>query len=482
MLLYIPILRLLYFTLILVLTSGVLSVSTWAQTTLPSVQTSQAQPVELDNSARNVEIQKSAQNQVIENVNSLSQERDKLELELLDLKKQKSLIEAALDTSQLLIDEYTLLINKPDTKNNPQNLKELETKIADIKSQQSSYQKQLVDINASIAEKERRLDTTRQTISQNQVILEQRTAEVDNALSRFNKDVVNFFTQFSIYILAIIGFWIIQILLRNIINRFVGNEVVKTILHILIGVAAIMATIVTIVVGFSGNIPFLLSTIGVLSAALVVALQDFVSSFFAWIMIKTRGQYKSKDTIHINTDKELLVGQVMAIGIFRTTIKEKVGGNSPDMEQFTGRIVSFPNNLLLRQGVTNYTKNDLIQWHDLKLTITFESDHKLAKLLLHHILDEEFKYAVDHKDTLLDNVYNLKTVYKPRIYVGLADNGVRFNIWFACRIEHYREIIEHLTDKILENFDMSSIDLAYPTQRVLHTYPPDTSKQKPPLV
>lgn len=279
--------------------------------------------------------------------------------------------------------------------------------------------------------------------------------------------LLNLGGKFLLYI-GIVGlYWLTLRLFLWIGKKVIKNDTFYRIFRFAASAIFIIGSLTTILFAFVGNLTFLITSFGVLSAALVVALQDFVSSFFAWIMIKLKNQYKNGDLIELHSNRDVFTGKVLEIGVFRTTLKEIVGGEGLDKEFYTGKTVSFPNNLILKEGLINFTYDNKLLWHAIDTTVTFESDYEKASDILHEIANKQFEYALDHKDSLLDDVYNLKTIYKPRIYLNIGADGVQFVIWFAARRERHREIVEEYSRQILHKFDAANIHLAYKTTRVL---------------
>jgi small-conductance mechanosensitive channel len=79
---------------------------------------------------------------------------------------------------------------------------------------------------------------------------------------------------------------------------------------------------------------------GFLGAATVVALQNFIASFFTYIYISITNQYDHGDIIKIGDPRMTSIGEVLELGIFSTIIKEL------DHELlFTGRQFTLPNNI-----------------------------------------------------------------------------------------------------------------------------------------
>lgn len=88
-------------------------------------------------------------------------------------------------------------------------------------------------------------------------------------------------------------------------------------------------------------------------------------------------------------------GEVRRIGFFFTTIREV------DEEMlFTGKVISFPNNLIFSGGIFNYTRKDLLFWHEFTvfLNINNSSTKDVIAAYRSIIMKEYYK-------TLEDNEY-----------------------------------------------------------------------------
>ena len=212
---------------------------------------------------------------------------------------------------------------------------------------------------------------------------------------------------------------------------------------------------------FIGQFSNVFTILSLFSAALVVALQDFISSFFAWIFIRARNKFKEGDIIQIAgfSGNNQYSGRVKKIEAFRTLLMEREGtleGEKIDKERVTGRIISIPNNMFLKQPVINATQDNKIVWQTLDLIITFESDWKQAKQILQKIIDKVYtpEYIKEHKIT---------QAYVPQIYTSIADTGVRLSIWFPASVGSYRAMLQTLSENILLDFKKQDINLAFNT-------------------
>jgi small-conductance mechanosensitive channel len=271
----------------------------------------------------------------------------------------------------------------------------------------------------------------------------------------------------ALLILLVGLYWIILNRLRKSLKTWIpNNHRVRIITDLVITISTIFLSFLTITFAFADNLSAFFTFLGLISTALIFTLQDFVASLFGWFQIKMANLYMTGDEITLHTGTTKYTGKVVHTGIFRTLLKIRRGDDSMNTEQFTGKVVSFPNHLVLKDGLDNSTKTNRVLWHHYSVTTTFESDVHLSKSILQSIIDKQFQYSLDH-DQVSNRSQAKKLLYKPKIYLDISTEGNRFTIWFACNIEFYREIIDSYSYEILDQFAMNEIKIAYPTQRIL---------------
>jgi small-conductance mechanosensitive channel len=307
------------------------------------------------------------------------------------------------------------------------------------------------------------------------VFLQPITASAENILDfannisapRSNFDVVSILARIALLILLIGIYWIVLNRTRKSLKVWIPtNQRLRLATDLTITIGTVFLSFLTVVVTFADHLGGFFTILGLISTALVFTLQDFVASFFGWFQIKLGNLYMTGDEITVHTGTAKYTGKVVHTGIFRTLIKIRRGDGTLDQEQFTGKVVSFPNHLVLKDGVDNSTKTNRILWHSYGYTITFESDVHKAKGLLQIIADKQFQYGLDHNQIVAQSPHR-KHIYKPKIYLDITNDGNRFTIWFACNIESYREIVDTLSFTILDEFAANGIKMAYPTQRII---------------
>src|SRR5690554_5177049 len=109
---------------------------------------------------------------------------------------------------------------------------------------------------------------------------------------------------------------------------------------------------------------------GLFSLVVGFALQAPITSFIAWVYLVFRRSYLVGDRIQINGMR----GDVVEISYLDTTILE-CSGDYLGNDRRSGRIIRFPNSLILREEIINYSGPDIpFIWNETPLQIAYTSD------------------------------------------------------------------------------------------------------------
>lgn len=126
-------------------------------------------------------------------------------------------------------------------------------------------------------------------------------------------------------------------------------------------------------------------SLGLISLILGFALQTPISSFIGWIYIITRNPYGIGDRIQINNFK----GDVVEIGYLDTTLWEFAGDYLTN-DLPSGRLIRFPNSLVLQSPVYNYSWRDFRYiWNEIPFHIAYESDLAFVEKTIKEVTKEE---------------------------------------------------------------------------------------------
>lgn len=125
--------------------------------------------------------------------------------------------------------------------------------------------------------------------------------------------------------------------------------------------------------------------LGIIWAALVVALRDLIQNVVGSLTLLTTRMYRIGDRIQIRG----VYGIVMDIGIFRTTLMQldKESGDHP-----RGEIVTMPNGVLFREMITNTSRDLSVTGDEIRITLPFSADLQNARKL---VLDVVHKHTIE---------------------------------------------------------------------------------------
>jgi len=227
-----------------------------------------------------------------------------------------------------------------------------------------------------------------------------------------------------------------------------------------------LVAIVVAAVFLIEDITTLATTLGLVSAALVISLQDVCASFFAWFVIMLGRKFTIGDRLEIDGVK----GDVLDIQLLRTTLVEVnawLGADQP-----TGRIIVIPNNLVFKTKVFNYSHGHPFIWSKIELTMTFATPASAALALFRKVLAEETReeFAEARRAAAaLERRYGVADAeYEPRVHTRIADSGITFSLFY---VTHYRQasaVGNRINRRLIAELEQRrELQLAYNTLSVL---------------
>jgi small-conductance mechanosensitive channel len=266
----------------------------------------------------------------------------------------------------------------------------------------------------------------------------------------------------SIMLLLIL--WVISLGLRRVATKRLTDsrklyQWKKTTNYVITGLAIIFLTNIWFD-GFRSIATFL----GLLSVGLVVALREPILNMFGWIFLLWKHPFKIGDRIKIGG----YTGDVIDIRLFQFTLNEL--GLSEDSEQPTGHVVHLPNSYVFTQSQVNYNYGFPFLWHELKISITFESNWQKAKAMLEEIANRNSETLTDGAKEIIVKESQRHLIFykdfKARVYTKVRDNGIQFTLRYLSALNRRRDSENQIFEDILTSFLSSSdIHLAYPTTR-----------------
>jgi small-conductance mechanosensitive channel len=134
-------------------------------------------------------------------------------------------------------------------------------------------------------------------------------------------------------------------------------------------------------------------SLGLISLILGFALQIPISSLIGWLYIVIRSPYRIGDRIQVNT----FTGDVVEIGYLDTTLWE-FGGEYLTSDLPSGRLIRFPNTLVLQSAVFNYSWSKFpFIWNEIPFHIAYESDLLFVEKTLREVTKDELGPGMTEK-------------------------------------------------------------------------------------
>lgn len=147
-------------------------------------------------------------------------------------------------------------------------------------------------------------------------------------------------------------------------------ETLRTILEVVIQVIGVLL----IVLVFFGPPKETTTMIGLFTAALTIALQDYIIAFLGWFFLVGKYGIRVGDWVQING----VSGEVTEVGLISTTLLETSGEGDKDVP--TGRRISFLNGFAIRGQYFNFSTEGQWLWDEITLNVPATADiQSLAK-------------------------------------------------------------------------------------------------------
>ncbi len=271
-----------------------------------------------------------------------------------------------------------------------------------------------------------------------------------------------FLTAAAFIIMVIVRFISVRILLKRLENNKDRYYYTRAVNYIMNG-ALFMSVIIIWITEFRTFATF----IGLISAALTIALKDAVVNIAGWAFILIRKPFSVGDRITIGEHK----GDVIDIRLYQFTINEI--GNWVDADQSTGRIIHVPNGKVFTEPQANYTQGFSHIWNEIGVLLTFESDWKKAKKILDEIVVRHAAhFSKNAEQRLIEASKKYMILYSkltPIVYTSVKESGVKLTMRYLITPRRRRGSEQEIWEDVLEEFsDHNDIDFAYPTQRIYY--------------
>jgi small-conductance mechanosensitive channel len=283
-------------------------------------------------------------------------------------------------------------------------------------------------------------------------------------------------------VVALVGLVVLFVLSRVVLLRLIFKNEELFLAYRLARYIGIVAAVSVICLFLFDDLSMVAATLGVVSAALVISLQDVCTSVFGWFVIMMGGKFGIGDRLEIDGTR----GDVIDIQLLRTTLLEVNGWLGID--QPTGRVIVVPNNFIFRSKVFNFSHGHPFIWGKIDITVTFNTKVPAAMALFQQVLEEETREefaAAQKASTVIRKKYGVDdAVYIPKIYTHIADSGVTFSLFYVADYHSFSATRNRINRRLIDRLDeRPDIQLAYNTVQLLHgNAAPGANMPPPPQV
>jgi len=209
-----------------------------------------------------------------------------------------------------------------------------------------------------------------------------------------------------------------------------------------------------------------LVSLGLISLVLGLALQGPLTNLFSWFYILIRTPYRIGDRIKLAGAS----GDVISVGFFDTTLWE-FGGEYVTTDHPSGRIIKFPNSLVLSTPVYNYSWPLFpFIWNEIRFYVAYQSDLDFIAAIMRAVvtseIGEEMRERVATYRTLLAKtpVDEIEVTDEPLVLFRASDNGhIEAIVRYLVLPKQAGQIKTALIRKMLEKLNEQPKRVLFPT-------------------
>ena len=271
---------------------------------------------------------------------------------------------------------------------------------------------------------------------------------------------------------VILVVFIIFLLLKLVVKKYITDNERFYMANKILTFVNVNIIILILFFNYIENASYLVTILGFASAGIAIAMKDWFMSILGWLVIVFGGSIHVGDRIRVDMDGMKYIGDVMDISLLRMTILEDITLTSIMQNRRAGRIIFVPNNYIFTRMIANYTHSSLkTVWDGIKITITFDSNHKKAIHIVKGITKKFSKGYTDITRKQLNKLrhqYSLKnTNVEPRIYSFIEPNGIDIEAWYLTNAYGTLTLRSSISTEIIDAFSKEDdITIAYPTQQL----------------
>lgn len=209
-------------------------------------------------------------------------------------------------------------------------------------------------------------------------------------------DYIPFLQKLSLSLFLISIIFLISKVIERVVNTEARSQGDRYNLLRIIRFLAIVFSLIVVVSFLFKSLYAAALSVGLFSLVVGFALQAPITSFIAWIYLVFRRSYLVGDRIQIKG----LRGDVVEISYLDTSIWE-CSGDYLGNDRSSGRIIRFPNSLILREEIINYSGPQIpFIWNETFIQVLYTSDLAFVENCLLEAAKRDFKEIYPKRSTV----------------------------------------------------------------------------------
>ena len=210
-------------------------------------------------------------------------------------------------------------------------------------------------------------------------------------------------------------------------------------------------TILLLIVIWMPYIKNILTFISFISAAMTIALREFIYNLFSGIYIRVRKPFSVEDRIEIDETR----GDVININMLNFEILE-VSEKDHYNGQSTGIIIHLPNSMIFTKPLKNFNKIFKYIWNEMTIKIPLEENVSEAKRVIYKIVNNnEIVNKIPTKmqkqiDNLSPNYRIYYNKYEPIIYTKVDGDVIELTVRYLIHPKKVRYVESTIWEQILK--------------------------------
>lgn len=225
-------------------------------------------------------------------------------------------------------------------------------------------------------------------------------------------------------------------LLRSLLGSRLENPATRYNLRRIVDLAAALLIFFILVSVLFVNWYAAVVSLGVASLILGLALQNPITSFFAWVYILVRKPYEVGDRIKIGP----ATGDVIELGYLDTTLWE-FSGDYLSGDHPSGRLIRFANSRVFSEYVINYSWPLFPYiWNEIRFFVSYESDLQWVGETMRRVVQEDIGPEMARRVELYRSILEKTPVDEVEVRAGGSVSfSAHDNTWIRVSVRYLVE-------------------------------------------